>query len=102
MAAPLHCTMAAIFNQKLFFHTFLLLSVSICIVQTAKLSDPKILLPYHSSVITNFTLSINLTKDEARSFNCYTWLVVGGVIMIPRVRDKSRLFLSRGSRLLFL
>ena len=82
MAASIHRTMAAIFNQKLMFHTFLLLTMYIYQAQTAKLSDPKILLPYHSSVITNFTLSINLTKEEARSFNCYTWSVVGGVQIV--------------------
>ena len=73
MAASMCCKMAAIFNQNLFVPIFFLFSVSVGIVLTARLSDPKILLPYHSSVITNFTLTINLTKDEARSVNCYTW-----------------------------
>ncbi|KAL4239762.1 hypothetical protein ACF0H5_000565 [Mactra antiquata] len=47
--------------------------LSIFVVDGARLSDPKILLPFHSSVVTNYTLQINLTRDESRNPSCYTW-----------------------------
>ncbi|KAL5006223.1 hypothetical protein ScPMuIL_015029 [Solemya velum] len=40
----------------------------------ARLSDPKILLPYHSSYVTNFTLHINLSAEESQMpDSCYKW-----------------------------
>jgi len=69
--------MAAIRNEQLCL--FLIIAVyliRISHIEGARLSDPKILLPYHSSVITNFTLHINLTKEESHvQDNCYTWFV---------------------------
>ncbi|XP_060082895.1 nuclear pore membrane glycoprotein 210-like [Ylistrum balloti] len=67
--------MAAICNN--FAVVILTLFVVIGIIsstQGARLSDPKILLPYHSTVVTNFTLHINLTKEESHVHDsCYTW-----------------------------
>ncbi|XP_021353376.1 nuclear pore membrane glycoprotein 210-like isoform X2 [Mizuhopecten yessoensis] len=67
--------MAAIYNK--FVIVILTLFVAIVIIsstQGARLSDPKILLPYHSTVVTNFTLQINITKEELHVHDsCYTW-----------------------------
>ncbi|XP_053384665.1 nuclear pore membrane glycoprotein 210-like [Mercenaria mercenaria] len=73
MAAPIVKIMAAFFNWKM--HCFVVSSVLtfVILADGARLSDPKVLLPYHSSVVTNFTLKINLTREESRSPSCYTW-----------------------------
>ncbi|XP_052218938.1 nuclear pore membrane glycoprotein 210-like isoform X2 [Dreissena polymorpha] len=73
MAAPIKNVMAAFFNCRMFLLAFGMLISSVIDSESARLSDPKILLPYHTSVVTNFSLKINLTKDESRSPNCYTW-----------------------------
>lgn len=74
--------MAAIYNT-LVCVTFTIFSI-VCLIslsQGAKLSDPKILLPYHSTVVTNFTLHINISKEESHVHDsCYTWFVYRLVI----------------------
>ncbi|XP_062607902.1 nuclear pore membrane glycoprotein 210-like [Saccostrea cucullata] len=66
--------MAAKINQNTILCLFILLTAAVIVINSARLSDPKILLPYHSSVITNFTLKINLSREEARlPDSCYTW-----------------------------
>ncbi|XP_048780768.2 nuclear pore membrane glycoprotein 210-like isoform X2 [Ostrea edulis] len=66
--------MAAKLNQRFLFSLFIALIVVFIYTNAARLSDPKILLPYHSSAITNFTLKINLSREEARlPDSCYTW-----------------------------
>ncbi|CAL1542005.1 unnamed protein product, partial [Lymnaea stagnalis] len=37
------------------------------------LNAPKVLLPYYSSVITNFTLQVEYSPEEAHIANCYRW-----------------------------
>lgn len=72
--------MAAKLNQRFLFSLFIALIVVFIYTNAARLSDPKILLPYHSSAITNFTLKINLSREEARlPDSCYTWYVISVV-----------------------
>ncbi|XP_063400570.1 nuclear pore membrane glycoprotein 210-like [Mytilus trossulus] len=75
MAAASSKRMAAIFNMKIYFLTILTLFLFITSTHTARLSDPKILLPYHSSAIVNYTLHVNLTRDEVKfaDSSCFTW-----------------------------
>ncbi|CAI9718240.1 Hypothetical predicted protein [Octopus vulgaris] len=43
-------------------------------VSGGKLNAPKVLLPYSPTTISNFTLKVNLTKEEQAEHNhCYTW-----------------------------
>lgn len=39
----------------------------------AKLNAPKVLLPYYSSVIANFTLEVEYSPEESQVANCYRW-----------------------------
>ncbi|XP_070200007.1 nuclear pore membrane glycoprotein 210-like [Littorina saxatilis] len=39
----------------------------------AKLNAPKVLLPYYSSVIANFTLEVEYSPEESQITNCYRW-----------------------------
>ncbi|KAK3608986.1 hypothetical protein CHS0354_020538 [Potamilus streckersoni] len=73
MAASMCRKMAVTFNIRTTSVVFLISFAWFIEVRAARLSDPKILLPYHSSVITNFTLKINLTREESRVHSCYTW-----------------------------
>ncbi|XP_052800976.1 nuclear pore membrane glycoprotein 210-like [Mya arenaria] len=73
MAAPMVLAMAAFFNWKLLFVISTAFLLSMSVNEGARLSDPKVLMPFYSSVVTNFTLKINLTRDEARTPSCYTW-----------------------------
>ncbi|CAC5367420.1 NUP210 [Mytilus coruscus] len=75
MAAASSIRMAAIFNMPIYFLTIFTLFLFISSTQTARLSDPKILLPYHSSAIVNYTLHVNLTRDEVKfaDSSCFTW-----------------------------
>ncbi|XP_067655062.1 nuclear pore membrane glycoprotein 210-like isoform X1 [Haliotis asinina] len=41
--------------------------------QSAKLNAPKVLLPYYSSVIANFTLEVEFSAEEAQGASCYRW-----------------------------
>ncbi|RUS72155.1 hypothetical protein EGW08_020082, partial [Elysia chlorotica] len=66
MAASMRATMAPIF----------LLLISIAIQDFAfgaKLNAPKVLLPYYSQVITNFTLQVQYSPEETQIANCYQW-----------------------------
>ncbi|XP_052692934.1 nuclear pore membrane glycoprotein 210-like [Crassostrea angulata] len=66
--------MAAKLNPRNILCLFVAFTVVIIVANAARLSHPKILLPYHSSVITNFTLNINLSREETRLLDtCYTW-----------------------------
>ncbi|ESO84308.1 hypothetical protein LOTGIDRAFT_236288 [Lottia gigantea] len=42
-------------------------------VQGAKLNTPKVLLPYYSTVISNFTLEVEFSPEEAEVPTCYQW-----------------------------
>ncbi|GFS06125.1 nuclear pore membrane glycoprotein 210-like [Elysia marginata] len=66
MAASMKGTMAPI---------FLLLTSFITIneVNGAKLNAPKVLLPFYSQVITNFTLQVEYSPEETQIANCYQW-----------------------------
>ncbi|XP_022313260.2 nuclear pore membrane glycoprotein 210-like [Crassostrea virginica] len=66
--------MAAKLNPKYIFCMFIVFAVVVFAINAARLSHPKVLLPYHSSIITNFTLNINLSREESRVLDsCYTW-----------------------------
>ena len=73
MAASIKTVMAAFFNWKMLFFVSAFIFWSASMTEGARLSDPKILLPYQSSVVTNFTLKINLTREESKTPSCYTW-----------------------------
>lgn len=66
MAAPINPAMAPIT-----FIFFLITSISLS--SSAKLNAPKVLLPYYSSVIANFTLQVEYSPEEAQIANCYKW-----------------------------
>ena len=70
MAAPL-LNMAGIKAGMLLPITVLLLLVSGA--SGAKLNAPKVLLPYYSSVIANFTLEVEYSPEESQVTNCYRW-----------------------------
>ncbi|XP_050414022.1 nuclear pore membrane glycoprotein 210 isoform X1 [Patella vulgata] len=42
-------------------------------VKSAKLNTPKVLLPYYSTVISNFTLEVEFSPEELEIPNCYKW-----------------------------
>ncbi|XP_059163994.1 nuclear pore membrane glycoprotein 210-like [Physella acuta] len=52
---------------------YLLFCLNIIVISGAKLNAPKVLLPYYSSVITNFTLQVEDSPEEAQTANCYRW-----------------------------
>ncbi|KAK7447124.1 hypothetical protein BaRGS_00040214 [Batillaria attramentaria] len=54
---------------QLIFLLFCLSSTSF----SAKLNAPKVLLPYYSSVIANFTLEVEYSPEETQVANCYRW-----------------------------
>ena len=66
MAAPMNPAMAPIV-------VLCLLSLLIPDISCAKLNAPKVLLPYYSSVIANFTLQVEYSPEEAQIANCYRW-----------------------------
>lgn len=73
---PCRFKMAAKLNPRNILCLFVAFTVVVIVANAARLSHPKILLPYHSSVITNFTLNINLSREESRLLDtCYTWWV---------------------------
>jgi hypothetical protein len=82
MAAPRSRRMAAIFNIKLMFYV-VMPCLFLKYVQSARLSDPKILLPYHSSAVVNYTLHVNLTRDEVKftDSSCFTWYMIYTLFM---------------------
>ncbi|KAL8601946.1 hypothetical protein ACOMHN_008438 [Nucella lapillus] len=51
---------------------FLLEMFSWC-ASGAKLNAPKVLLPYYSSAIANFTLEVEYSPEESQVANCYRW-----------------------------
>ncbi|CAI9723077.1 Hypothetical predicted protein [Octopus vulgaris] len=57
-----------------FLLVFFLAVVNLACVSGGKLNAPKVLLPYSPTTISNFTLKVNLTKEEQAEHNhCYTW-----------------------------
>ena len=42
-------------------------------IVAAKLNAPKVLLPFYSQVITNFTLQVEYSPEETQIANCYQW-----------------------------
>ena len=70
MAASIE--MAASSKQLLFSLTVLVLLQhnSVC---AAKLNFPKVLLPYYSSVVVNYTLEVQFSPEESKSATCYRW-----------------------------
>lgn len=72
MAAPLSIMAGSICTMQCLFYVFLALFLS---ARAAKLNAPKVLLPYYSSVITNFTLEVEFSPEESQTqvANCYRW-----------------------------
>ncbi|XP_055899109.1 nuclear pore membrane glycoprotein 210-like [Biomphalaria glabrata] len=67
MALPMIPAMAPIILTVLMILTNVISSYG------AKLNAPKVLLPYYSSVITNFTLQVEYSPEESLVANCYRW-----------------------------
>ncbi|PVD33180.1 hypothetical protein C0Q70_04429, partial [Pomacea canaliculata] len=55
------------------FHVIIILSTWFMPSLTAKLNAPKVLLPYYSSFIANFTLRVEFAPEETSVANCYRW-----------------------------
>lgn len=70
MAAPM-INMAGIVGTMLVPVLLQLLLVSFS--EEAKLNAPKVLLPYYSQVIANFTLEVEYSPEESQISNCYQW-----------------------------
>lgn len=70
MAAPLLIMAGSVCTMRLTFYVFITLFLS---AYAAKLNAPKVLLPYYSSVITNFTLEVEYSPEESQVANCYRW-----------------------------
>ncbi|XP_071099780.1 nuclear pore membrane glycoprotein 210-like isoform X2 [Haliotis cracherodii] len=65
--------MAATSTPFVLFLLALLIVLLIDSSQSAKLNAPKVLLPYYSSVIANFTLEVEFSPEEAQGASCYRW-----------------------------
>ncbi|XP_041366942.1 nuclear pore membrane glycoprotein 210-like [Gigantopelta aegis] len=60
-------------SKQLFLGLIVLVLLQKNEVYAAKLNAPKVLLPYCSSVVANYTLEVEFSPEESKSANCYRW-----------------------------